>query len=609
MTAAPGQPSASGHGWADACLAVRVLAVDPALGLDLCAPPGAARDHVVAGLRGNQPGVPWRRLPAGVPEARLIGGLDLAGTLAAGRPVVLRGLLADCDGGLLVVASAERLDPGLAAQLCRALDTGQVRLERDGLSAATPARFGVVALDEGREATEGTPPALRDRLALRLDLRALGHRDCGPIPVEADAIAAARLRLPAVSAGPDMAEALCAAADVLGLAGLRGPLLALRVARACAALADRPSVSTDDLAAAARLVLGPRATRLPAPDRDAGDDRPAPEPDGPDQTPPEQDPGPDPAENSADPEPPRDDEPSTGAGRLEAMAVAAATAALPGDVLAALASAAAATPHGVATGGRAGAETGSGRRGRPVAARRGAPARGRTLDVLATLRAAAPWQAMRGRRPGAAIRLRAEDLHVRRRRDRQRGLTIFAVDASGSAALGRLAEAKGAVELLLAACYVRRDEVALVSFRGSEAEVLLPPTRAPARAKRELAALPGGGATPLASGVAAALGLALAAVRAGRRPVLALLTDGRGNVARDGTLDRARATEDGLAAGRAVRSAGIAAVVIDVSPRPGPAAARLASEMGATYLPLPLADARGIAGAVRTVTEPDRRRP
>ena len=91
--------------------------------------------------------------------------------------------------------------------------------------------------------------------------------------------------------------------------------------------------------------------------------------------------------------------------------------------------------------------------------------------------------------------------------------------------------------------------------------------------------------------------------RAGRRPVIALLTDGRGNVARDGTTDRDRAAVDGAAAARLVGAAGIAAVVIDVSPRPGPAVARLAAAMGATYLPLPLADARGIAGAVRAASE------
>ncbi|WP_309242774.1 VWA domain-containing protein [Lichenibacterium dinghuense] len=226
---------------------------------------------------------------------------------------------------------------------------------------------------------------------------------------------------------------------------------------------------------------------------------------------------------------------------------------------------------------------------------------------MATLRAAAPWQAMRGRAsPAEPLRIRRDDFRVARRRDRQRTTTIFAVDASGSAAMGRLAEAKGAVELLLAECYVRRDDVALIGFRGRAAELLLPPTRSPARAKRELASLPGGGATPLAAGLAAAADLAAAAARDGRRAVVALLTDGRGNVARDGSADRARAADEAHAAARLLRAAGVACLVIDTSPRPGPAAARLAAEMGATYLPLPMADARGIARAVKSAAEPPR---
>ena len=112
--------------------------------------------------------------------------------------------------------------------------------------------------------------------------------------------------------------------------------------------------------------------------------------------------------------------------------------------------------------------------------------------------------------------------------------TIFVVDASGSAALHRLAEAKGAVELLLADCYIRRDQVALIAFRGSAAELLLPPTRSLARAKRSLAGLPGGGGTPLAAGLDAAFALSDSIRRKGQTPTVIVLTDGRANIARDG---------------------------------------------------------------------------
>ncbi len=600
-----GEP-ASRDRWADACLTTRLVALDPALGITLRGPSGPAQDLWLVGLRGHlPPATPWRRLPAGTPEARLIGGLDLASTLASGRMVAARGLLAEADGGMVVVPSAERLDAMTASHLCAALDTGDVRVERDGIAATAEARFGLVLLDDARNEDEGAPEALLDRLALRLDLTEVGHRDCGPIPPEPTEIAAARLRLAQVTAGADVVEAFCAAADALGVAGLRAPLQAVKVARACAALAGRGSVTAEEVTTAARLVLGPRATRSPTPreEEPESEAEDAPSPEEADDPPPERDDETAPATSDES----SDDEPSDDAGEapLGEVAVEAAKAALPADLLSSLLSGLAASSRPGRSGARRGAVASQGAKGRPIGSRRGDPGQGPRLDVLATLRAAAPWQAMRGRAgPSDTLRFRRDDLRIKRHQDRQRTTTIFAVDASGSAALGRLAEAKGAVELLLAECYIRRDDVALVAFRGRAADLLLAPTRSPARAKRELASLAGGGATPLAAGIAAALSLAGSVARDGRRPVIALLTDGRGNVARDGATDRARATSDSAAVARLVRSAGIAAVVIDVSPRPGPAAARLADEMGATYLPLPLANARGIAGAVRAATSP-----
>ena len=179
-----------------------------------------------------------------------------------------RGLLAEADGGVLVVPSAERLDALTASHLCAALDTGLVRVERDGIAATAEARFGLVLLDDARNEDEGAPKALLDRLALRLDLSEVGHRDCGPMPPEPGEIAGARLCLAAVTVGADVVEAFCAAAEALGVAGLRAPLQAVKVARACAALAGRDCVTADEVTVAARLVLGPRATRAPAPRQD-----------------------------------------------------------------------------------------------------------------------------------------------------------------------------------------------------------------------------------------------------------------------------------------------------------------------------------------------------
>lgn len=205
------------------------------------------------------------------------------------------------------------------------------------------------------------------------------------------------------------------------------------------------------------------------------------------------------------------------------------------------------------------------------------------------------------------IQIRRDDFRVTRRVQRGETLTIFVVDASGSAALHRLAEAKGAVEHLLAECYVRRDQVALLAFRQHGAEVLLPPTRSLVRAKRCLAALPGGGGTPLAAGLDAAAALADSARRKDLTPVVVVMTDGRANISRDGGVDRDRAEAEALAAARRLRGDGVASLLVDISPRARPQAKQLATELAAVYLSLPYADAPMLSGAIQANMEAMRR--
>jgi len=141
--------------------------------------------------------------------------------------------------------------------------------------------------------------------------------------------------------------------------------------------------------------------------------------------------------------------------------------------------------------------------------------------------------------------------------------------------------------------------VAVVGVRGARAGLRLPPARALVRAKRSLGGLPGGGGTPLAAALDATAQLARAVRRDGRTPVAVLLTDGRANVARDGSGGRAKAGEEALEAARLLAGDGVTALVIDVSPRPGREAAALAEALDARYLPLPRADAGSVAEAVK----------
>ena len=574
--------------WSDAVTAAQLFAVDPigTGGVLVRSRAGPVRDRWMTMLRMALPiSQPLKHLPLHIAEGRLLGGLDLHATLLAGRPVAERGLLAEADGGVLVVAMAERLSSATTVHITAAMDARETIVERDGLSLRLPARFGVIVLDEGLD-DEFAPASIGDRLGFHIDLNEIPIRDADEFVVDREEILAARQRLSALGASVTQAEAICTAAVALGIVSLRAPMLALRVACASAALAAHDLVEQDDIALAARLVLAPRALVFPQ-----AQEPEAPEPE---QEPHSEEP---PADDNADKDKPDIDQ------ALDEVILAAVQAALPPDVLAAL-RASSMRSRGRSQG-KAGALQKSSKRGRPAGVLRGELRAGAKLNVIETLRAAAPWQPLRRREAAASgeisrprILIRKDDFRISRFKQRTETTTIFLVDASGSAALHRLAEAKGAVELLLADCYIRRDQVALIAFRGSVAELLLPPTRSLARAKRSLAGLPGGGGTPLAAGLDAAFALSDAIRRKGQTPTVIVLTDGRANIARDGAQGRPRAEEDAMSAARQLRAAGITAVLVDTSPRPGVSGENFAREMGARYLPLPHADATTLSKAV-----------
>jgi len=533
-------------------------------------------------------------MPPSIGDDRLLGGLDLAATLAAGLPVVERGLLEDADGGLLVIPGAERLEPGPAGRIAAALDLGAVAIERDGIAAVRATRFAVVALDESATEDESVPAVLADRLGMLLSLDGLAIRDIVAGDGMQLAVERARRTISAVKCPESATEALCATALALGVGSLRAPIAARAVAAALAALDGRIVVDQGDLSLAAALVIAPRATRLPATEEPANDAEPDPPP-------------PEPPEQTADDRGDSGDMPDLDDAEMQAIVLAAATAALPKDVLDRLA--AQSPPRGSSgNSGRHGPKRKARSRGRPAGTRSGRLGPRDRLDLIATLRSAAPWQRLRAMSAAVAaapasaprVRVHASDFRIRRVKHPVSTTTIFVVDASGSAALHRLAEAKGAVELMLADCYVRRDSVALIAFRGKTADLLLPETRSLARAKRCLAGLAGGGRTPLASAIAAALDAGLAVRRKGNDPSIVFLTDGISNVSLAGLGGRSAADDDVAAVARLFRAAGLKSLVIDTSPRGQAQAERLAPALGAEYLLMPYAGAMDLSRAART---------
>lgn len=537
--------------WARATLALQLCALDPKGlgGMVVRARTGPARDAFTAGL--GSLSLPLCRLHPLLDAEALDGGVDVASSLSSGTMVAQRGLL-DRGPSCYVLPMAERAGPLVVSRLASLVDSHVGHL--------------LVALDESAEDGEGTAPALLDRLAFQVTLDDIALADITPITKLTVA------QVDTVATPADAIAEIALLAVRLGIHSLRAPTLALRAARARAALAGRRHMIQEDILIAAELVLAPRATQLP---QEA------------------QDPPPD---TSPDPSP--QESPQNDLALPDDILLAVIQTALPADLLNSGAKASRS-----ASGSGAGARRIGNRRGRPL------PPRGRTsgsgaarVDLFATLRAAVPWQTLRKAqfpdRKGAIVL--PTDLRHKRYLDLSDRLLIFAVDASGSSAVSRLAEAKGAVELLLAEAYAKRDQVALIAFRGEAAEILLPPTRSLVQTKRRLADLPGGGATPLASGLKAGLETALNARTKGFSPIIIALTDGRGNMSLDGTANRAAAAQDATAMAQQITAQGIESIVIDTSKRPEPGLRALAATLQGRYIPLPRADAHKLSQTVST---------
>lgn len=528
-------------GMRDAKDALRLLAAEPRLkGVLLGAGPGTGKSTLARAFGAEMGSLV--EIPTGVTPDRLLGGLDLEGALRGDAPCVEPGLMARADGGVVYVDNAHLLEPWAAQQIAECLNSGRVCLEREGFSAQLSARFLLVATFDPQAGQ--VHAALRDAVGLHVSENAppsVAQRVAvmkGTTDVSSP-FRVVRERMRCVEMAPEDKRRMVSAAVALGVEGHRGDSFAILAARASAALDGRVQVDEEDVQTAMRLVLYPRAG-MPRAGQGAA-----------------------PREVEGDTTPQTDDG--------ELTTVAAAAASVPEELIDT-------------------APVISRARGRPVRA----ASAGERIAFAATVRAAAPLQRVRPSGP-MAINVTADDLRFRRLREKASTLVVFALDASGSMAASRLHQVKGAIIHLLQTAYLRRAQVALVSFRGHEARVLIEPTRSVALAKRAVDALPAGGGTPMAAGLEAALRIATAQRYTGCSALLVLLTDGRANVARTGAVQ-----EDLSMICRSVREHEMASVVIDTASRfvATGDADRIARMLSARYFHLPRADARGIANAV-----------
>jgi magnesium chelatase subunit D len=590
--------------WNDAMTSLQLLQIDPHGfgGIWVRAPFGPVRDNWLQHL--SQTGLKAKKLPGHIDLERLLGGIDLGRTLQSGKLQMQSGLLQQADQGLVCISMAENFPTALVAPITQAMDTQTI--------GSVTTQFGVVALDESMEDEPSINPALQERLGLWFDLKGIAPSDVSELTLNVpsqdssqdalgiqlarDDLAQMKQSLSQVHWTDEQALAICSTAQDLGIDSLRIPTLALRVARCHAVLHSRSQLADEDLAFAARRVLGPRAKRLPAPEEDAPRSEA-------DQSPPED-------QKARSSEPPtqasqddtRTEEDATNTASsemLQEMMVAAALASLPPDVLAGLLTKPGRNQGN--TSGRSGQFRSGMQRGRPLPPRPGRPGGQARLHVLATLRAAAPKQRLRLGTQEGHIAIRSEDFHVHRYQQHSSSCLILAIDASGSAALQRLAEAKGAVELLLQQSYARRDSVCIVSFKGAQAQLLLPMTRSLVRAKRAMTGLPGGGGTPLALALKMAYEQALQLQRQGVTPILVVLSDGRANVNLQGLGGRAQAQADAQQWAAQWRQTGHRALWIDTSLQPDAQVQNMANIMGGSYMPMPQVQAQHMASAMENL--------
>jgi magnesium chelatase subunit D len=556
-------------------------------------------------------------LPVGATEDRLVGSLDLERALTAGVRAYQPGLLAAAHRGVLYVDEVNLLHDHLVDLLLDAAAMGRAHVERDGVSVSHAAsfllvgtmnpeegelrpqlldRFGLTVEVAAARDVDTRTEVIRRRLAFEADPAGFAARWAGADAELAERIVAARAALPSVALPDDELRriaALCASFDV---DGMRADLVVARAAVAHAAWRGAERVEERDVEAAARLALPHRRRRDPFDEpgideeqlqqalRDADPNPPPEDPDDPDG------PGTDPDSTPDGPGtdgPPPEQSSVDGTGDLPATRPAGT----PDPAFRARLLTVDGTGEG-APGRRSRARSGFGR------TLRATEGPGHGLHLVGTLTAAAPHQRARGR-SGPGVLLRGDDLRRAVREGKESNLVLFAVDASGSmAARKRMSAVTGAVLSLLVDAYQRRDKVGLVTFRGSGAELVLPPTSSVEAAVARLRGLGTGGRTPLADGLLRAhRTLAIERLRdPRRRPLLVVVTDGRATVPlrTDPVADAMRAA--GLLAGD-----GVASVVVDCEHGPVRLglATQLATALGGACVRLDELSADRVSGVVR----------
>ena len=490
--------------------------------------------------------------------------INMIDTLTFGMPKYNEDIFSS-DNIALILTNTEKMEKGLATFL------------RDKIKNNSNKFF--IALDES-ESNEVNRANLSDYLIFSMNLDGTRYKDLKKVFINRKKIAKARENLVTVEVNEKILDYLFASAEMFSISNMHTIFSTLKVAKAICAYKRENTVSREDINLAISLSMIHKAKQIPEFNQEK-------------------------TEEASKEEQFRDDnESKANSSELNTedkkMLIDALKISLPSNLIESLLTK---NSQSISFGEAAG----SGERninfsaGRPIPSVNRKYSSDKRIDLMGTLTKSIPWQKIRSSSvtKNEKIIIYPQDIMIKRFEKQSERLLIFLVDASGSNAIGRLNEAKGAIEILLSDAYAKRDNVALISFSGLKADPLLLPTKSLVTAKKKLSSLPGGGATPLANGLLEAFNMASAARSRSIKPIIILLSDGRGNMSLDGVGDRVKATKDTTYIASLIKRNAINNIFIDTSRRKTPMANELARELNGRYFQLPMANSSSISKAVQ----------